>query len=54
MQINEVTRLSSTEFEERKVGWIGPNWRPGLLGTHTWNETPKWQVIDGIQWQDKA
>lgn len=45
--VNEITRLTPTEFEEHKVNWIGPTWAPGLLASHTWNESDRFQVIDG-------
>ena len=51
IQVNEVTRLTATEFEERPVNWIPPAWCPGLLGTHTWNESSRFQVTDGIRFQ---
>jgi hypothetical protein len=51
MQLNEVTRLTPTEFEERPVRWIGPTWAPSLLGTHTWNESARFQVLDGLRLQ---
>jgi hypothetical protein len=46
--VNEITRLTATEFEEHEVGRVLPTWAPGLLGTHTWNETGRLQVIDGL------
>ena len=51
IQVNEVTRLTPTEFEERPVNWIPPAWNPGLLGTHTWNESSRLEVLDGIRLQ---
>ncbi len=47
--LNEVIRLTPTEFEERPVTTLPPTWMPGLRGTHTWNESSKFQVIDGIR-----
>lgn len=47
--VNEVTRLTPTEFAEHMVGRVLPSWMPGLLGTHTWNESSAFQVIDGIR-----
>ncbi len=47
--LNEVVRLTPTEFEELPVQWIPPSWMPGLLGTHTWNESNQWQVVDGLR-----
>jgi len=49
IQVNEVVRLTPEEFEERRANWIPPAWSPGLLGTHTWNESNRLQVIDGIR-----
>ncbi|MGB7719075.1 MAG: hypothetical protein WBL65_04190 [Bryobacteraceae bacterium] len=51
IQVNEITRLTPTEFEERPVNWIPPAWNPGLLGTHTWNESSRLEVLDGIRLQ---
>jgi hypothetical protein len=50
MTVNEVTKLTPHEFEERAVSSVPPNWRPQLLGTHTWNESAAYQVIDGIRY----
>ena len=49
MTVNEITRLTATEFEEHAVAHVPPTWAPGLLGTHTWNETARLQVIDGLR-----
>lgn len=51
VQVNEIIRLTPTEFEERSVNWIPPVWSPRLLGTHTWNESNRLQVLDGLRWQ---
>jgi hypothetical protein len=48
--VNEVTKLTPYEFEERPVSYIPPSWKSGLLGTHTWNESSAFQVIDGIRY----
>jgi hypothetical protein len=53
MQINEVTSLTPTLFEERRINWIPPTWYPELLCTHTWNESSRLQVIDGIRLREK-
>ena len=49
MTVNEVTQLTPHTFEERAVSYLPPSWTPGLFGTHTWNESSRWQVIDGIR-----
>ncbi len=43
--LNEVTKLTPTEFKERPAGYLSP-WEKGLMGTHTWNESAEWQVVD--------
>jgi len=49
--INEITRLTTTEFEERRVDFIAPSWRRGLLGTHTLNSNGLFEVVDGLRYQ---
>jgi hypothetical protein len=49
IRVNEVIRLTPTEFEERIMNRIPPVWSPGLLGTHTWNESSRFQVLDGLR-----
>jgi hypothetical protein len=51
IQVNEVTRLTPAEFEEHAVAYVPPSWTKNLLGTHTWNENARFQVIDGIRLQ---
>jgi hypothetical protein len=48
--VNEVTKLTPDEFEERPVSYLAPSWSPDLLGTHTWNESSAFQVLDGIRY----
>jgi hypothetical protein len=45
--VNEVTKLTPSEFEEHPVSYVSPSWSPGLRGTHTWNESSRFQVLDG-------
>ena len=47
MAVNEVTKLTPTEFEEQLAYHIPPSWAAGLVGTHTWNESSRFQVLDG-------
>ena len=47
--LKEIVRLTPTEFEERTSEVILPQWRPGLLGTHTLNSNDTLEVIDGIR-----
>ncbi len=48
--VNEVTKLTPHEFDERPVSYLPPSWRPALLGTHTWNESSAFQAIDGLRY----
>jgi hypothetical protein len=50
IRVNEIVKLTPDDFEERPVAWLGPSWySSGLLGTHTWNESRRFQVIDGLR-----
>ena len=48
---NEITRLSPSEYAERVVQRIPPNWRPNLIGTHTYNSDGTYEVIDGVRFE---
>jgi hypothetical protein len=44
---SEVITLSETEYEERPIARIDPDWVKGNLGTHTYSRTDQFEVIDG-------
>ncbi|MCB0464008.1 MAG: hypothetical protein R2816_08140 [Flavobacteriaceae bacterium] len=46
MQIREIVTINETEYEERQVQSIYPNWEKDLLSTHTLNHSGKLTVID--------
>lgn len=48
-QINEILRLDETGYEERPTATAAPDWRPGLLATHTFNRAGRLTVIDAEQ-----
>jgi len=50
IRMNEVTRLTPSEYSERAVDHIGPHWRHGLLGTHTLSAAGGLEVIDGCRY----
>lgn len=54
MVLNEIVRLSETEYEERPVESIPPDWASGLLGTHTLNSAGRYEVIDGLRYAGKV
>jgi hypothetical protein len=47
--LNEIVRLTTTEYAERPLETILPDWQPGLLGTHTLNSNECYEVIDGLR-----
>lgn len=44
--LNEITTLSTTDYEERPVINVGPGWAPRMLATHTYNRSGRFEVID--------
>lgn len=44
---NRVTNLNPREYAEEPVLTVLPDWSPGLIGTHTYNRTSRWEVVDG-------
>lgn len=44
---SEVTKLDETEYEEREIGRVDPDWKPGNMGTHTYTRSEEFEVIDG-------
>jgi hypothetical protein len=49
LALNEITMLSPTEYSEKLVETILPDWGDGLLGTHTLNVADSIEVIDGLR-----
>ncbi len=47
VSFNRVDTLTSCDYREVPVGNISAEWRPGNLGTHTWNQNEDFQVVDG-------
>ncbi len=45
--LNRIDTLSATEYLETPIGRIAPEWYPHNLGTHTFNQTERFQVVDG-------
>jgi hypothetical protein len=44
---SEVITLSESEYDERPIARLDPNWVKGNLGTHTYTRTDQFEVIDG-------
>lgn len=47
MVLKEIILLTPTEFIEKEVAFIEPNWAPGLEGTHTYCQNEDFVVYDG-------
>jgi hypothetical protein len=45
--LNRIEILSTTEYREVPIGRIGPEWMPGNRGTHTFNHSQNYEVLDG-------
>ena len=52
--LNEVVKLTQAEYQERPILSVGPNWRPGLQATHTYNRTGSIEVIDGQTFRQRS
>jgi hypothetical protein len=46
LSIQEIVKLSESEYEEREVARRLPDWTTGLVGTHTLNACPGLTMID--------
>jgi hypothetical protein len=44
---SEIVTLSETEYKERPIARLDPDWVKGNLGTHTYTRTDQFEVIDG-------
>ena len=47
LNFSEVLTLSETEYREEPIARINPDWLPHTLGTHTYNRSSHFEVIDG-------
>jgi hypothetical protein len=48
IKINEIKKLSETEYEEIEVDSIYPDWSRNIIATHTVNNVDDLTVIDGL------
>jgi hypothetical protein len=44
--LNEILVLSKTDYQERSIEHVQPNWAKNLVGTHTYNRNERIEVID--------
>jgi hypothetical protein len=46
LEFSEVLTLGETEYEERQIGRLDPGVVAGCIGTHTYNRTEQFEVVD--------
>jgi hypothetical protein len=46
---SEVLKLSPTEYEEKPIQTIFPDWMRGIFATHTWSESENFEAIDATR-----
>lgn len=49
ISINKILRIDKDCYEEREVSKILPQWKSGLIGTHTFNFTGRLTVVDALR-----
>jgi hypothetical protein len=45
--LNQIDVLTETDYAEHKIGIISPEWMPANRGTHTFNFSTRYEVLDG-------
>jgi hypothetical protein len=48
--LNRIDALTPEEYRETPIERIEPTWAPRLVGTHTYNSTPRVEVVDGFRY----
>jgi hypothetical protein len=48
--LNRVLKISPSDYAEELMEVIYPNWRKGLLGTHTLSSNDSFEVMDGLRY----
>jgi hypothetical protein len=51
--INEIICLSETEYQEKKINTVTPDWDRQLIATHTYTNVDGLKIIDGLIRQSK-
>lgn len=51
INFRRINILSETDYQEETVGSITPEWMSGNLGTHTFNRSEEFHVLDGKIWR---
>lgn len=45
--LNHIEELSVNDYRETPILTLEPDWQPGNVGTHTFNQSENYQVVDG-------
>lgn len=45
--LNRIEELSIDDYRETPIRTLEPDWQPGNIGTHTFNQSQNYQVLDG-------
>jgi len=51
--LEEITKLSFTHYEEKTIREIVPDWDKNILGTHTVNFAKNFTIIDGVHMRSR-
>ncbi|HMO12763.1 MAG TPA: hypothetical protein PKA76_03825 [Pirellulaceae bacterium] len=51
--LNQITKITSEEFDEEEISKILPKWRKGLMGTHTFNHHAGLTVVDEFYYRPR-
>jgi hypothetical protein len=51
INFRRVKLLSETDYQEETISRVTPEWMPGNMGTHTYNSSEQFQVLDGKIWR---
>jgi hypothetical protein len=49
VNLNQITRLTETEYEEKNIKRIAPDWDRKLVGMHTFNYTNGFYILDACR-----
>ncbi|MCC6132329.1 MAG: hypothetical protein IT186_20595 [Acidobacteria bacterium] len=45
---NAIRSLTESDFIEEPLARMGPDWAPGLIGTHTYSRAGEFEAVDGL------
>jgi hypothetical protein len=51
--INQINILSETDYSEANILKVRPDWESGLVGTHTYNYSKGFTVIDAYKFRKR-